>query len=179
MSNRRPTVPHFPTITALPRVSGGWRVFFFFTCAFALTGFVSLLFADLIWRTGWSLAGTILLLLFIVLFLLTAIGCMHGVFGFVLQLTGDSRRITRLADYKQQSIAGTSTAIVFPVYNEDTNRVCEGLRATYESVACTGHLDRFDFFILSDSANPDRWVAEERRWFDLVKDLNALGTSSA
>jgi len=164
-----------PTITALPRVRGGWRVFFFYTCAFALTGFVSLLFADLIWRTGWSLAGTFLLLLFIILFLLAAIGCVHGVFGFVLQLTGDSRRITNLADYKQRDISQTSTAIVFPVYNEDSARVCEGLRATYESIARTGQLDRFDFFILSDSTNPDRWVAEERRWFDLVKDLNALG----
>ena len=27
-------------------------------------------------------------------------------------------RITRLADYRAQSIAGTSTAIVFPIYNE-------------------------------------------------------------
>ena len=131
-----------PVIHNLPRVRRGRRVFFFFTCAFALTGFVSLLFADLIWRTGWSLAGTFLLLLFILLVLLAAIGCVHGVFGFVLQLTGDPRRVTQLADFKNQNIAGTSTAIVFPVYNEDSARVCEGLRATYESLARTSQQSR-------------------------------------
>ncbi len=38
-----------------------------------------------------------------------------------------------------------------------------------------GQLDRFDFFILSDSTNPDCWIEEERRWSELVCDLDALG----
>ena len=54
-------------------------------------------------------------------------------------------------------------------------RVYEGLRATYESLERTGQLDRFDFFILSDSTDPDKWVEEERRWYDLIRDLDALG----
>ena len=36
-------------------------------------------------------------------------------------------------------------------------------------------LDGFDFFILSDSTDPDKWVEEERRWPELLCDLDALG----
>lgn len=158
-----------------PRVHRGWRLFIFYSSALLLTGLVSLLFADLLWRTGWSASRTVLLALFVILFLFTAIGCMHGVFGFLLRTFGTRRRITQLKNYRDQKIDGTSTAIVFPIYNEDIVRVYEGLRATYESLAKTGQLEYFDFFILSDSTDPDKWVEEERRWFDLIRELDALG----
>ena len=166
-----------PTIvtTSAPRLRRGWRLFLFFSSAVLLTGLVSMLFADLLWRTGWSASRTVLLVLFIILFLLTAIGCMHGVYGFFIRIFGTNRRITGLKPFKEQNIDGVSTAIIFPIYNEDSVRVLEGLRATYESLKRTGQLDRFDFFILSDSTNPDRWVEEEARWSELVRDLDALG----
>src|SRR5271155_3088782 len=129
--------------TSAPRVHRGWRVFVFYSCALLLTGFVSLIFADLLWRTGWSTSRTVLLVLFMILFLFTAIGCVHGVFGFFLRTFGDRRRLTHLKDCRRQDIDGTSTAIIFPVYNEDVVRVYEGLRATYESLARTGQLERF------------------------------------
>lgn len=152
-----------------------WRLFFFYSSALLLTGLVSMLFADLLWRTGWATSSSVLLILFIILFFLAAVGCVHGLYGFVLRNIGDTRRITGLADYRSRSIAGTSTAIVFPIHNEEVARVCEGLRATYQSLEQTGQLERFDFFILSDSTNPDKWIEEERRWFGLIADLDALG----
>ncbi len=161
-------------MTQMPRMRRGRRIFIFYSCAVLLTGLVSMLFADLLWRTGWSPSGVLLLCLFIVLFLLISIGCMHGIFGFVLRRTND-RRLTRLKDYHSQSIQGASTALVFPIHNEPVARVCEGLRATYQSLEKTGFLDRFDFYILSDSTDPDKWVEEERRWFDLIAELDALG----
>jgi membrane glycosyltransferase len=166
-----------PNISVLttPRLRRGWRLFLFFSSAVLLTGFVAMLFADLLWRTGWSASRTVLLVLFIILFLLTAIGCMHGVYGFFIRTFGTNRRVTGLKPFKEQTIAGVSTAIIFPIYNEDSVRVLEGLRATYESLERTGQLDRFDFFILSDSTNPDCWVEEEARWSELVRDLDALG----
>ncbi len=161
-------------VTPLPRVHRGWRVFVFYSCALLLTGLVSLLFADLLWRTGWSASSTVLFAVFVILFSLIAIGCMHGVFGFVLRAVGDPRRITQ-TEYRTQSIAGVSTAIVFPIYNENIVRVYEGLRATYESLKKTGQLEHFDFFILSDSTDPDKWVEEERCWYELIGELDALG----
>ena len=158
-----------------PRLRRGWRLFLFYSSAVLLTGLVAMLFADLLWRTGWSASRTMLLVLFIILFLLTAIGCMHGVYGFFIRIFGTNRRITALKPFKEQSIDGVSTAIIFPIYNEDSVRVLEGLRATYESLQRAGQLERFDFFILSDSTQPDCWIEEERRWSELVCDLDALG----
>jgi len=145
-------------LQAIPRIRRGWRVFIFFSSAVILAGPVSMIFADLLWRTGWSSAKTVLMILFVILFLFIAVGCMHGLFGFFLRIFGDKRCITRFSNYQSQSIEGTSTALVFPIYNEEAVRVYEGLRATYESLAATGQLERFDFFILSDSTNPDKWV---------------------
>ena len=166
--------PNISVITP-PRLRRGWRLFLFFSSAGLLTGCVSMIFADLLWRTGWSASRTVLLVLFIILFLLTAIGCMHGVYGFFIRTFGTNRRITALKPFKEQKIDGSSTAIIFPIYNEDSVRVLEGLRATYESLERTGQLAQFDFFILSDSTDPDRWVEEEARWSELVRDLDALG----
>ncbi len=163
------------SVAAAPRLRRGWRVFVFYSCALLLTGLVSMLFADLLWRTGWSAARTVLLVLFVILFSFAAIGCVHGVYGFFLRTFGDKRRITNLANFRGQNIDGISTAIVFPIYNENVVRVYEGLRATYESLAKAGQLERFDFFILSDSTDPDKWIEEERRWYDLIRELDALG----
>ena len=142
-----PEKPPQVQVTSVPRVQRGWRLFVFYSSALLLTGVVSLLFADLLWRTGWSASRTVLLVLFVILFLLAAVGCMHGVYGFFLRTFGDRCRITNLKNYLGQNIDGISTAVVFPIYNEDSVRVYEGLRATYESLVKTGHLDRFDFFI--------------------------------
>lgn len=152
-----------------------WRVFAFFTVAVLLTGVVSAIFADLLWRTGWSTSRTVLLVLFVILFFLAAVGCTHGIFGFILRRFNERARITQLKEYRGQSIAGTSTALIFPIYNENVVRVLEGVRATYESLKQTGELERFDIFILSDSTSPDKWIEEERRWSDLVRELGALG----
>ena len=54
-------------------------------------------------------------------------------------------------------------------------RVYEGLRATYESLEKTELIGRFDFLILSDSTDPDKWVEEEKRWYDVIRELGALG----
>ena len=168
---RSPSLGPLPAPPAHPAL----RLFFFYSSAFLLTGLVGLLFADLLWRSGWSTSRTVLLTLFVFLFFFSAVGCMHGVFGFFVRMRGDARRITQLGDYKSQNIEGTSTAIVFPIYNEDVVRVYEGLRVSYESLDQTGQLARFDFFILSDSTDPDKWEEEERRWYDLIRELNALG----
>ena len=58
-----------------------------------------------------------------------------------------------------------------PICNEDVTRVFAGLRATYESLARTGELDRFDFFVLSDSNDPDAASAELDAWNALCETL--------
>ncbi len=62
-------------------------------------------------------------------------------------------------------------AILMPVYNEEPARVYAGLQAIYESLAQTGCLPAFDFFILSDSNKPASWMAEEAGWKKLCRTL--------
>jgi membrane glycosyltransferase len=56
----------------------------------------------------------------------------------------------------------TKTAIVMPIYNEASSRVFSAMQAMCEDVAATGLGDAFDFFFLSDTQDPDLWIAEER-----------------
>ena len=63
------------------------------------------------------------------------------------------------------------TAIVMPVYNEQTDRTYAALEAIYESVQATGLGEHFDYFILSDTTHPDAWIAEERAFLALRERL--------
>lgn len=167
-------IPHLRSYADRP-IQRWLRVFVFYSLVLLLTSAGSMLFADLLWRSGWTSSSTVLLILFEILFALISVGCMHGVFGFVLRTFGDPDRITRLGDFRSRSIEGVSTAIIFPTYNEEVARIIEGLRATYVSLEQTGQIERFDFFILSDSTDPAKWVEEEQHWCELVRELDALG----
>ena len=67
------------------------------------------------------------------------------------------------------------TAILFPVYNEDTHKYMAGIAATWHSLVSTGESDKFDIFILSDSTSPEAWVAEEEAWHEFCRRENAFG----
>ncbi len=58
-----------------------------------------------------------------------------------------------------------------PVYNEQTSRTFAALEAIYESVEATGLGAQFDYFILSDTTDPDAWIAEERAFLALRERL--------
>ncbi len=55
-----------------------------------------------------------------------------------------------------------------PTYNESPNRIFARLEAIYESMAETGQLDRFDFFVLSDTTDPVIWLQEEAQFLGLL-----------
>ncbi|HEY8383573.1 MAG TPA: glucans biosynthesis glucosyltransferase MdoH [Microvirga sp.] len=63
------------------------------------------------------------------------------------------------------------TAVVMPVYNEQTARTFAALEAIRESVDATGLGEAFDYFIVSDSTQPDAWIAEERAFLELRRRL--------
>ncbi len=54
------------------------------------------------------------------------------------------------------------TAVVMPIYNEAPSRIFGALQAMCEDIAETGLGDNFDYFLLSDTTDPDVWIAEER-----------------
>ncbi len=110
----------------------------------------------------------VMLILFAILFAWVSGGFWTAIAGFVLQLLGGDRfAISRTAAADAPLDAAARTAIVMPIRNENVARVFAGLRATYDSVAKTGELAYFDFFVLSDTSDPDTWVAEIDAWLAL------------
>ena len=67
------------------------------------------------------------------------------------------------------------TAIVMPICNENVARVFAGLAATYDSLVRTHEIAQFDFFVLSDSSDPDLRIAEREAWLDICRRLGAFG----
>ncbi|MDE2265009.1 MAG: glucans biosynthesis glucosyltransferase MdoH, partial [Alphaproteobacteria bacterium] len=69
--------------------------------------------------------------------------------------------LTRPRDSDPQLRASLSrTALVFPVRNEEPGRFFAGISAVIASIRKNGVLDRFDFYILSDSTAPSNCGAE-------------------
>jgi membrane glycosyltransferase len=96
-----------------------------------------------------------------------SVGFWTAVFGFVVLLRGGDRFAitkTEAPEPRPPLDPSVRTAIVMPVRDESVQRVFAGLRAVRASLARAGALDAFDFFILSDSADPDLWVDEEEAW---------------
>ncbi|MEO9136401.1 MAG: glucans biosynthesis glucosyltransferase MdoH [Casimicrobiaceae bacterium] len=119
-----------------------------------------------------------ILVLFAVLFAWISAGFWTALAGFWLLARGrDGYAISRrMAGAGPLSIPdGTRTAVVMPICNEDVPRVFAGLRATYESLEQTGALDRFDFFVLSDTGNADTRVAELDAWLALCRAAGGFG----
>mgnify|MGYP001281143388 CR=1 FL=1 len=55
-------------------------------------------------------------------------------------------------------------AIVAPIYNEDTHRVFAAFRAMWEDLRTQPGSDRLDLVVLSDTTDPDLWLAELDAW---------------
>ena len=114
--------------------------------------------------------------LFCLLFTWISVGFWTGVFGFVLRrFGGDRLSLMHRHRHHLQDTPLARTAIVMPIYHEPIERSLGGLKAIYRSLQETGQLDHFDFFILSDSRDPEVWLDEQAAWQQLCRDLGAEG----
>jgi membrane glycosyltransferase len=153
------------------------RRFIFFSSILVLTSLATWFVADLYWRDADGLTGLeiILLVLFVPLFAHISVGFCTAFAGFyVINRGGDSSRISLSAPAGAPPRLA-STAIVMPVFNEDVSRVFEGIRVVIKSVQKTAGADYFDFFILSDSNQPNQWIREEVAWAELCKQVGGFG----
>lgn len=136
----------------------------------------SLWLTDLFWLMGFQKAHYPLLAIFVILNGLLTLGSFHAIFGAIDMLLGrkQSVRISKLADEKTGPLEKRH-AVVIPVYNEDSVKVCARIEAIYRSIEATGNLDSFDFFILSDTRDLNLWVIEETSWTNLCRRLDGFG----
>ncbi len=159
LQKRRATFFSFVFLTLL---AGGWL----------LTDF-------LMWtggRLNWLEIAMVLV--FLPLFYQLATGfwlAMFGLFVKALRKKDPLNLATSITEEDRAAPLDGSVGIIMPVYNEDVTRVFEGLRVIFQSLEKTGHLKNFDFFVLSDSDSPNKWVEEEIAWMELCKQLNAFG----
>jgi membrane glycosyltransferase len=132
--------------------------------------------ADILPHRGSTRLEFVIVIVFAILFAWISIGFWEAMAGlFTLARRVDRFSIT-LGVEEDQSLEGTGarTAILIPVANEEPDRVFAGIKATYQSLEDTGQIRHFDFFILSDSSDPDRWVEEEMAWAETCRSLGAF-----
>ncbi|MGL4495992.1 MAG: glucans biosynthesis glucosyltransferase MdoH [Beijerinckiaceae bacterium] len=110
----------------------------------------------------------VLVALFTINFSWIALAFTSAVAGFVYLITQRFRTPAR-----ENAPLTKRTAILMPVYNEETARVFAAVQAIRESVDATGQGAAYDYFVLSDSTNADAWVAEERSFLLLRNRLGA------
>ena len=88
-------------------------------------------------------------------------------FAFVSALAGFAAAFANRRDILAFDVDGplpslsSRTAMLLPTYNEDPDAVMVRLRAMVESVDDTGQAEHFDWFLLSDTTDPDIWIGEE------------------
>lgn len=153
-----------------------WRRFLLLLMVLGQTLIATYFMREVLPYNGQQKLEIVILVLFAVLFLWLSAGFWTAAMGFFQLLTNKRHYLASRVEAEQATIAReTRIAVAMPVCNEDVARVFAGLSATYRSLAETGELEHFDFYILSDSNDPDRRVAELAAWFDMCTRLNGFG----
>ena len=147
-----------------------WRRLLFFGLVGLSSAGASGLMANVLWANGITTIEAAILGLFTINFSWVALSFWTAAIGFAIHMTAD-RMAKRGSAYPTvpANHAGSRTAVVMPVYNEDTKRVFAGLEVIYRSLQGTGRIDEFDLFILSDSTDKAIAAREESAWSDLCQ----------
>jgi len=121
---------------------------------------------------GGSPLEVAIVLFFAALFGWISIGFWTSLFGFFILARGRGRfSVTSATEPPPDKQAlKTRTAIVMPICDEPVERVFAGLKVIDRSLERQGVRDLFDFFILSDTADPGCWVREEEAWFNWCRE---------
>jgi membrane glycosyltransferase len=107
----------------------------------------------------------VLLFLFVANFSWIALACMSAFAGFFWLLLFSRKRSLPPVSLRQR------TAIVMPVYNEAPARIFAALEAMIEEVEASGRGRAFEWFFLSDTTDPEIFVAEEQAFLAMRERL--------
>jgi membrane glycosyltransferase len=133
---------------------------------------------DVLPQRGGNIMEILIVAFFGALFGWISIGFWTALYGFWTLLRREERfKITHLADGQEYAPidASAHTAIVMPICEEPVERVFAGLRAIQQSLDRTGSGERFDFFVISDSADPGTGIREEEAWLRWCRDTDGFG----
>ena len=97
----------------------------------------------------------VIAVLFVITFSWITLSFTSSIIGFIWLLAHRGRR-------EAPASLRERTAVVMPIYNEAPSRVFGAMQAIFEDVERTGQAHAFDFFLISDTTDPNVWIAEER-----------------
>lgn len=114
-------------------------------------------------------------------------------FSFSMSVMGGRRResVSSSADGRptkeltpESGESDNRVAILVPVYNENPLRVFAAVAAMREQLLVqladheADHQTRFDFYVLSDTTDPDVWLKEEWCWSQLIEQCESINHSA-
>ena len=153
-----------------PPHSGFWSWlarFFVFGGALALTAYgayemYAVVSVGTVTTLEWALVA-----FFLINFSWISIAFTSALVGFIWLLVRAPKAPALPAEIKQR------TAIVMPIYNEAPARVFGALQAIHAEVEATGLGGAYDWVFLSDTTNPEIFVAEEHAFAALRRKLGS------
>ncbi|HWL03406.1 MAG TPA: glucans biosynthesis glucosyltransferase MdoH [Xanthobacteraceae bacterium] len=148
-----------PAPATSPRWIGARRAFILLFTVL-LTGFAAHEMYLVLQVAGLTALETVVLVLFVVLFAWIAFSFASLLAGFVSMVARGGLPLGIDPDAPLPELS-RRTALLVPVYNEDPGQVFARIAAMDESLERTGRLAHFDVFVLSDTTDPDIWIAEE------------------
>ena len=150
------------------------RVWLFAIAAIGLSGYgISIMF-EILNSNGMTLLEYALLALFSITFAWIVTAFCSGCIGFILQLFRiDPLTLKKIkpVSINSEALSQQKTAVVMPIYNEDTHRVIAGFEVSLQSLKTTGQLKHFDFYLLSDTQDAAIASNELSAWHALCERL--------
>jgi membrane glycosyltransferase len=158
----------------LPGESMRRIVYALLTVITAITG-VYMMY-DILSANGITMLEAVILILFAISFCWISTAFWSAVFGFVLlMLRLDPLTLKPIDSFYDDALPITTrTAVVMPIYNEDTHRVIAGFEATLNSLVATGEIEHFDFYMLSDTTKLDIAQRERDQWQQFTNRIGDL-----
>ncbi|BAP57938.1 glucosyl transferase [Thioploca ingrica] len=149
-----------------------WRRIVFFTLVGITTLFALALLTSVYQKEGLNPLEIGLLLLYAVLMLWICLSFWTATLGFIIQWRQSDRFAVHTTAGKAPLPQNGRTALIMPIYNEDPHRVFAGVRAICDDLIATGQHQHFDYYVLSNTLDPELWIEEELRWQQLRQELN-------
>jgi membrane glycosyltransferase len=156
------------------RRTAHWRRALFFGLTFLTAAFASTLMLDILRTNGFTNWEKASLLLFFVLFTWITGAFWTALAGFIIRLVRRDPAVLHSDEVAGRALT-SRTAVIMPIYNEDTQRVAAGLDVVWSSLKACPEQAAFDLFILSDTRKAEIGAAEERAYAALVARHEAQG----
>lgn len=101
-------------------------------------------------------------------------GATTSLFGFLISLRKKGDPLLKAKKIPENeldfpSIDRVPVALVMPVYEENEVSIFARIKVIYESLEKYHSLPKLDFFILSDTRTPEKWIKEEAAYLELCE----------